>query len=231
MLPGSSPTYEAQPDRRKMDERVIARQWQHLARQLLRFARSPLAGTGPWRSQFEALLRSHAAECLTIHWRSPATGTSSTGEELIPIEGPDARYGWLAVAPECAHSVSLAGIARDVAALCAVIGSLCKHRALVRLQLTHLTSLPPARLKLTAREADVLWGLLQGETEDQTARHLGVARTTVHTHRQRLYRRLDVHSAHETVLRCFQRHLLDGLEAMPGKPDGRDLWADVAPEP
>jgi DNA-binding NarL/FixJ family response regulator len=45
---------------------------------------------------------------------------------------------------------------------------------------------------------------------------LGIEPATVHTHLQRLYSRLDVHSAQEAILRSFELRLIDWLD-LPSK--------------
>jgi DNA-binding NarL/FixJ family response regulator len=79
-----------------------------------------------------------------------------------------------------------------------------------------LARLPPpipngARKSLTARETDMLQGLIRGESEQEMAHKLDLGETTVHTHLQRFYRRLDVHSSEEAVLRAFELRLVDWL--------------------
>lgn len=62
---------------------------------------------------------------------------------------------------------------------------------------------------LPAQMHKVLRGLLQGRSEKQIARDLGISPFTVNRHVQRLYRRFGVHSRGELVFRC--RNMLYSL--------------------
>ena len=98
--------------------------------------------------------------------------------------------------------------------LCALLIYKAEHERFVRHQLAQL---PPiisngARKPLTAREKDVLLGLMRGENESEMASRLGITLSTVHTHLQRLYSRLDVHSAQQVILRAFEIRLIDWLD-------------------
>ena len=87
-----------------------------------------------------------------------------------------------------------------------------------RQELSHLPTLfnIGATKKLTPRERDVLQGLVRGESEVEMGHRLGIEPATVHTHLQRLYSRLDVHSAQEAILRSFELRLIDWLD-LPSK--------------
>ena len=54
-------------------------------------------------------------------------------------------------------------------------------------------------LKLTARERDVFERLIRGQSNDDIATVLFISRRTVETHRQRILKKLDVHSIVELV--------------------------------
>lgn len=56
---------------------------------------------------------------------------------------------------------------------------------------------------LSPRLRDVLSCLLEGDTEKQAARRLGISRHTVSNHVQRLYRHFDVRSRAELMGRCY----------------------------
>src|SRR5579884_898641 len=55
-------------------------------------------------------------------------------------------------------------------------------------------------------------GLMRGESREEMAQRLGVEKTTIHSHIQRLYNRLDVHSAQEAIVRAFVWRLVDWLD-------------------
>ena len=68
------------------------------------------------------------------------------------------------------------------------------------------TPTPPA--SLTPREVDVLSLIAHGCTYAQVGERLGVSVHTVTTHIKNLYRKLDVHSGAQAVMRAVQLQLL-----------------------
>ncbi len=66
----------------------------------------------------------------------------------------------------------------------------------------------PARIELTERERDVLRALVEGKAYKQVAEALGVHIDTVRTHVRHLYRKLQVHSAAEAVVRALREQLV-----------------------
>ena len=71
--------------------------------------------------------------------------------------------------------------------------------------------LPGRQEELPFRLQQVLACLLQGDSEKQIARRLGISRHTVNRHVQRLYRRFEVHSRGELMFCC--REVLPNLAA------------------
>lgn len=65
-----------------------------------------------------------------------------------------------------------------------------------------LTPEPDWRRRLTPRLRDVLAALLEGLSEKEVARRLGLRRTTVHNHVERLYRALEVNSRGELLAKA-----------------------------
>ena len=59
---------------------------------------------------------------------------------------------------------------------------------------------------LTAREMDVVKGMMIGETEAGIAAQLGISTNTVHTHLGRVYKKLGVHGASGLILRVFSAY-------------------------
>jgi DNA-binding CsgD family transcriptional regulator len=59
------------------------------------------------------------------------------------------------------------------------------------------------QLNLSARQREVLHGLLNEEDEATIAERIGVSRHTVHSHLRRLYAKLGVHGRYELVLHVF----------------------------
>ena len=70
------------------------------------------------------------------------------------------------------------------------------------------------RLKLSRRECQILRGVFGDDTEPTIAARLGISPHTVHTHFERLHRKLGVTSRVELVLRIFGEFL--ALTVSPG---------------
>lgn len=62
-------------------------------------------------------------------------------------------------------------------------------------------------LRLSAREAEITRLLMNDETEWTIAAHLSISRHTVHTHIERLYRKLGVTSRSQVIMRVFQKYV------------------------
>ena len=62
-------------------------------------------------------------------------------------------------------------------------------------------------LRLSGREADILRGLLDDEPEATIASRLRISAHTVHTHLERLYRKLAVNSRCQAVARVFAEYV------------------------
>ena len=72
-------------------------------------------------------------------------------------------------------------------------------------------------LQLSGRELGILQSIFDDRTEAEAARELGISRHTVHTHLERLYRKLGVASRCGAVVEVFTEYLrLESPEA-----DGR----------
>ena len=62
-------------------------------------------------------------------------------------------------------------------------------------------------LGLSGRELDVVRCILDGRSEESTARALGISSHTVHTHIDRLHRKLQVGNRAELILRIFAEYV------------------------
>jgi len=62
----------------------------------------------------------------------------------------------------------------------------------------------PRRVRLTPRQRDVLRELKRGCTEAQAARRLGIKKNTVHVYAKSIYRRFNVHTRAELLVRCLR---------------------------
>jgi LuxR family maltose regulon positive regulatory protein len=71
---------------------------------------------------------------------------------------------------------------------------------------------------LTAREIHVVRGLADGLSSKEIARALGIAESTVKTHRLSIYRKLNVHSRSRVIVAARQLGLLRSTSAETGDP-------------
>ena len=74
-----------------------------------------------------------------------------------------------------------------------------------------------ASLKLSARELQIVTCIIEdlAETQDDVGRHLGMSPHTVHTHLERLYKKLGVANRSRLIVRVFAEYV--HLEAAAGK--------------
>ena len=72
---------------------------------------------------------------------------------------------------------------------------------------------------LTARELDVVKGIMIGATEAGIAVQLGISTNTVHTHLGRVYKKLGVHSAATMILRVFAAYVDCIRSHAPSEPE------------
>ena len=73
-------------------------------------------------------------------------------------------------------------------------------------------------LKLSRREVQITQAVFDDEHENQIAQRLGVSIHTVHTHLERLYHKLDVHSRTQLVVRLvgsFHQLTVDPDSSLP----------------
>ncbi len=196
-------------------ERAVLKEWDFLQQALFNFALAASHGPAhPRRSMIENHIAQITRGCARIWWEPYIPGSAAEDSRLFEIRYQHIRYGMLELASRYLESKLLPGIPQNFAHLCALILALAEHEELVGHQLLQLSSLyTKESIKLlTARERDVLHGLVYGENEAEMAHRLGIEPTTVHTHLQRLYQRLQIHSAEEALLRSFALRLVDWLD-------------------
>jgi DNA-binding CsgD family transcriptional regulator len=72
-------------------------------------------------------------------------------------------------------------------------------------------------LKLSARELQIVTCIVEdlAETQDEVGRHLGMSPHTVHTHVERLYKKLGVANRSHLIVRVFAAYV--HLESAAGK--------------
>ncbi len=199
-------------------ERAVLKEWDYLQQALFNFALAASHSPAYFRrSLIEDCITQITRGCARILWEPYTAGSAEEDSRLFEVRYQHIRYGMLELASGYLESKLLPGIPQNFAQLCALILALAEHEELVGHQLLQLSPLytkEPIKL-LTAREKDVLQGLVRGESENEMAHRLGIEPTTVHTHLQRLYRGLEVHSAEEAILRSFALRLVDWLD-LPG---------------
>ena len=71
------------------------------------------------------------------------------------------------------------------------------------------TGEPGEKIRLTAREADILRLIARGHTYAQAAARLGISVHTVAAHIKKAYRKLGVHSAASAIMRAAQLGIID----------------------
>ncbi len=72
------------------------------------------------------------------------------------------------------------------------------------------------QLGVSGRELDVIRGILDGADERTVAKRLGISVHTVHTHLNRVYRRLRVNSRSNLILRVFAQFAIMARCGPPG---------------
>jgi DNA-binding CsgD family transcriptional regulator len=199
-------------------ERAVLREWDHIQQFLSNFAFVVAHSPGhSQRNMIEDHIAQITAGCVQIWWEPYTAGSAAKDSRLVAIHYRQIRYGMLELASGYLVSNLLPNIPQSFAQLCALSLALIEREELLRHELSQLPTLfnIGATKKLTPRERDVLQGLVRGESEVEMAHRLGIEPTTVHTHLQRLYSRLDVHSPQEAILRSFELRLVDWLDLPP----------------
>ncbi|MBA2677580.1 MAG: response regulator transcription factor [Ktedonobacteraceae bacterium] len=197
------------------NELDAVQEWNALRGELLQFActTTPVVSQ-PWRRTLET----HISHCTrgraSLYWEPFTFGRATECDRFCEVRYQHTRYGFLGLVPGYLVSHAHPDIAQEFAHLCALLLRFSEYQVFVHYQASGLLPLLPVDQvnKLTRREREVLLGLLRGESDDQMAATLGIEPTTVHTHRKRLYRRLEVHSAQEAALRCFTHRVVDWLD-------------------
>jgi DNA-binding CsgD family transcriptional regulator len=196
-------------------ERATLREWEHIQHCIFAFAlTAPSLEASSWRCAIEECIAQATQEHAHIRWE-PLASNQARSDRLIEIRSLQTCYGTLELAQGYLVSRLLPGIPQDFADLCALLIALLEYRALAHPQLRQLPLLSFPVKSLTRREQEVLRGLARGASETDIARELGIALTTVRTHRHRLFQQLEVHSPTEAVFRAFALRLLNWLDFPP----------------
>lgn len=86
-------------------------------------------------------------------------------------------------------------------------------------------------LALSGREAEIARLILHDDSEQAIADHLGISSHTVHTHMERLFRKLNVSSRCQVVVRIFQAYLRLTAGSRGPARELRDARASLSPSP
>jgi ATP/maltotriose-dependent transcriptional regulator MalT len=209
------PTNREHDEQDFAQERAVLREWDYLQQSLFTFAltasHSPIYSR---RTMIEAHIIQNTEGRARLWWKPYIAGSAAKDSRLFEVRYQQIRYGMLEMSSGYLVSHLLPSIPQNFANLCALLLALAEYEELVQHQLAQLST--PYNIEamklLTPRERDVLQGLVRHESEPEMAHRLGIELTTVRTHIQRLYRRLDVHSSQEAVLRSFALKLVDWLD-------------------
>lgn len=141
----------------------------------------------------------------------------------FPVNLGQTRFGVLAVASELIQPDTLLHVELTTQ-MCAYLTSLVELQTIIYCLMSQARCRYPQHQGddnggeegltlphpiLTSREQDILISLCRGESEHECARRLYLAPATVHSHRQRLFRRLDVHAPHEAILLSYALRLVN----------------------
>jgi DNA-binding CsgD family transcriptional regulator len=200
------------------EEFAILGHWEQVAQQVLSFAlRRAQEEAGSPRASLDACLeratRGRARMCWGV---SPDPLRDNDRRQAVQFQR--ICYGTLEFVPGYLDSHLVPSLRYQFAQILALVIALAEHQVLVQ-YLVHSSTLSdnlPVLAHLSERELDVLIGIVLRESEYETAIRLGITAHTVHTHRQHLYQRLDVHSAHEVIARSFALHLVSWLDLPVG---------------
>jgi len=86
-------------------------------------------------------------------------------------------------------------------------------------------------LALSGREAEIARLILRDDSECVIADHLGISSHTVHTHVERLFRKLNVSSRCQVVVRIFYAYLRLTAGSVDPACDVRAAPASLSPSP
>lgn len=195
-------------------EQAILQEWNYLQQSLFRLLTTHKVATSSQR-HFLANTISHLTRGqANICWDETPNHHLTPQRCYYEIKYGQIHYGWLELAPDYLISDLLPDIPQQFANLCALLLYLAEHETFVNYHLSQIPLIHSRRsvLRLTKREQEVLQGLMRGESKEKMAQRLGVEKTTINSHIQRLYNRLDVHSAQEAIVRAFVLRLVDWLD-------------------
>lgn len=202
-------------------ERAILQEWNHLQQSLFNFVPDSLhTSLLTNRQTFQHFIAQITKQRARIWWETYPKEAIAFDSRLLEMCFQQISYGILELNDGYLESILMPDIPQHFANLSALVLYVIEYEELVQHQLAQLSPPTPGRCgkSLTAREKDMLQGLIRGESEREISQKLSISVATVHTHMQRLYHRLDVHSSDEAILRAFKLRLVDWLD-LPTRRD------------
>ncbi|MGH2497073.1 MAG: response regulator transcription factor [Ktedonobacteraceae bacterium] len=196
-------------------ERTIMNEWNYLQQSLFHFVPTTLRASITTRRQaFQQYIAQLTETRARIWWEVYPEGSKAIGSRLLEMCHQQVHYGILELTDGYLESALIPGLPQHFADLCALLLYTAEHEQFVAYRLAQF---PPslakgARISLTPREKDVLFGLMRDETEAEMALRLGIAASTVHTHLRRLYTTLNVDNGQQAIFRAFELRLVDWLD-------------------
>ena len=185
----------------------IIKEWSKVQRHLINSMQSlSLKSSYRGRDLLEEAVDSSTQGQAKIRWE--VTPQPIEHYQRLTIRLQHHLYGELHLAPGYLVSRLVPSLPQNFADLCAILLALAEHQTLVSSLLKPLQPLEIAE-SLTPRQTHVLQRMTLGEDETVIAEQLGLSVTTVRTHRQHLYQKLNVSSPQEAILRSFEHRLLD----------------------
>lgn len=159
---------------------------------------------------------------LSLHCREIAVPSpqqsSPTGTISFPVQFGDLNYGTLYVQNDPVHPTQPIIPSVTVHLLRLICGFILhdlENSALLQFQYKHLEAQAIAK-PLSPRQREILNFLCRGYDQETIARILNIELSTVDSHRQRIYEKLQVHSRQELLLVAFRTGLFSPLEGISG---------------
>jgi DNA-binding CsgD family transcriptional regulator len=204
------------------EEHHVLKEWDYLLQCLFNVPAmlSQVLSVSP-RLWFEKHISCITKERARIWWNNSQKKSFITGSQVIDLYYQQICYGMLELDAGYLVSKLVPGLPQHFAQQCALLLHNIEYE--IYKQFQHRKLLPllveDARKLLTKREKDVLEGLIRGESEREMAQRLGLAESTIHSHLQRLYSSLHVHSAEEAIMRSFELRIVEWLDVSLGESD------------
>jgi DNA-binding CsgD family transcriptional regulator len=192
-------------------ELAVLKEWGDVITKFLDYIFVSSSSTHSWRQKIEDGIYQCTHGRICVWWEPLPKKCIAGNGHLIEIRYHRVRYGVLKLTSGYLVSHLAPNIHQMFGHLCGLIITLAEHQVLVESLLRPLQSSSGYEV-LTPRETEVLKCMALGENENSIAEHLGIALTTVRTHRHKIYSCLQVHNPQDAVLKSFALRLFDWLD-------------------